>query len=213
MTARPPPTRPHIALYSSFDARANADWGEDDVWDSASDSESPRQSTIAHSWRPTTVQAKPQSSPSTAPKPVPRASSNSSSSTLALSYTHVNAPSPSSYPPKTESLGQSSKGGWTMVRKPSVSQGSTDGKLLVSYGGVHDDADLDSDMVVGDLEPEIDPVVGTKARLPQGSMKADAEGVVNGTNMTSFSPRLSKHSVRSLPWASLFSAGTTKPAI
>ena len=43
MTARPPPARPHIGLnpttkFSSY--AVNNDWGEDDAWDSASDSES-----------------------------------------------------------------------------------------------------------------------------------------------------------------------------
>ncbi|KAL4073913.1 rab-GTPase-TBC domain-containing protein [Scleroderma citrinum] len=176
MTARPPPARPHIGLHSSFTAKVNADWGEDDVWDSASDSESPRQSTIAHLWKPNTTQSKQQPSPATPPRPVPRASRNSSSSTLALSYTHVSVPSPSSYP-KMESPGQSSKG-WTMVRKPSISQSSTN-KLQVNSDDVHEDADLDVDMVVGDFEPEIGPVVGFKARPPQGLVRSDAEEVVN----------------------------------
>ncbi|KIJ67778.1 hypothetical protein HYDPIDRAFT_83427 [Hydnomerulius pinastri MD-312] len=179
MAARPPPARPHIGLHPSFNAKANTDWGEDDAWDSTSDSESPRQSTIARSWRQTSnTQAKRQPSPVTAPKPVPRTSTNSSSSTLALSYTHLNAPSPSSYPPKTES-GQPAKGGWTMVRKSSTSQNSTDGKALSKFDDPHTDADLDGDMVVGDFEPETEAATGNKARPEQGSIKSDAEELVN----------------------------------
>ncbi|KAI6121719.1 rab-GTPase-TBC domain-containing protein [Pisolithus sp. B1] len=181
MTARPPPARPHAGLHSSFNnARASTEWGEDDVWDSASDSESPlRQSHL--SWRASAPPAKQQLPPQAAPKPVPRPSSNSSSSTLAFSYTHVSAPSPSSYPPKVEgSPNQSSKGGWTVVRKPSMSQRNTDGKSqATNCDDMNGDAYLDADMVVGDFEPEIEPAAGTKARLQQGSMKPDAEEVVN----------------------------------
>ncbi|KAI6134526.1 rab-GTPase-TBC domain-containing protein [Pisolithus croceorrhizus] len=181
MTARPPPARPHAGLHSSFNnARASTEWGEDDVWDSASDSESPlRQSHL--SWRASAPPARQQLPPQAAPKPVPRPSSNSSSSTLAFSYTHVSAPSPSSYPPKVEgSPNQSSKGGWTVVRKPSMSQRNTDGKSqATNCDDMNGDAYLDADMVVGDFEPEIEPAAGTKARLQQGSMKPDAEEVVN----------------------------------
>lgn len=179
MAARPPSARPHIGLHPSFNARST-DWGEDDAWDSASDSESPRQSTIAHSWRPTLARS------TTAPKPVPRTSNNSSSSTLALSYTHVSAPSPSSYPPKADSSpGPPSKGGWTMVRKLSPSPGNADGEL--PNHDVHGDTDLDADMVIGDFEPEVEPVVGTKAKPLRGSLRPDAEELVNGITITSMS--------------------------
>ncbi|KAH7888697.1 rab-GTPase-TBC domain-containing protein [Phlebopus sp. FC_14] len=179
MAARPPPARPHVGLHSSFNSKANTDWGDDDAWDSASDSESPRQSTIAHSWRHVTHDpSKRQPSPVTAPKPVPRTSNNSSSSTLALSYTHLNAPSPSSYPPKSE-VTQPAKGGWTMVRKSSTPQGSTDERGREKYGGTHADTDLDGDMVVGDFEPEIESVGSSKPKHEQGSIKSDVEELVN----------------------------------
>ncbi|KAI6040309.1 rab-GTPase-TBC domain-containing protein [Pisolithus marmoratus] len=181
MAARPPPARPHVGLHSSFNnPRASTEWGEDDVWDSASDSESPLRPSRP-SWRATAPSVKQQLPAQAAPKPVPRPSSNSSSSTLTFSYTHVSAPSPSSYPPKVEeSPSQLSKGGWTVVRKPSISQRNTDGKSLVTNSyDMNGDADLDADMVVGDFEPELEPVVGAKARLSQGSMKPDAEEVVN----------------------------------
>lgn len=209
MTARPPPARPHIALHSSFNTKGTADWGEDDVWDSASDAESPRQSTITHSWRPPPKQQP--SQPPTAPRPVPKKSRNSSSSTLALSYTHVSVPSPSSYP-KMESPGQSSKE-WTMVRKPSIPQNSTDGKLQVNSTDVHEDADLDADMVIGDFEPEIGPAAGPKARPPQGSVKSDAEEVVNGIKMFPLSPNRSECLDRSISQASRFPSPAGRIAI
>ena len=158
------------------------DWAEDDVWDSASDSESPRHSTIAHSWRySSNTQPKRQPSFVTAPKPVPKAPTNSSSSTLAQSYTHLNPPSPSSYPPKPES-GQaaSAKGGWTMVRKSSISQISTDGTASKS-SDLHRDTDVDGGIVVGDFDPEIvESGTANKFRQEQGSIKSDAEEIMNG---------------------------------
>ncbi|KAG9316616.1 hypothetical protein JVU11DRAFT_2670 [Chiua virens] len=76
MAARPPPARPHIGIHPSFNASSNMDWAEDDVWDSASDSESPRHSTIAHSWRYSSNTQSKRQLPGpfpTAPKPVPKA--------------------------------------------------------------------------------------------------------------------------------------------
>ncbi|KAG6375352.1 tbc1 domain family protein [Boletus reticuloceps] len=157
------------------------DWAEDDVWDSASDSESPRHSTIAHSWRySSNTQPKRQPSFVTAPKPVPKAPTNSSSSTLAQSYTYLNPPSPSSYPPKSES-GQpgSAKGGWTMVRKSSISQNGTDGTAS-KCSDTHRDADVDGDMVVGDSDPEIvEHGTTDKIRQDRGLIKSDAEEIMN----------------------------------
>ncbi|KAG1746131.1 rab-GTPase-TBC domain-containing protein [Suillus lakei] len=181
MAAKPPPARPHIGLHSSFNARANTDWGEDDVWDSGSDSESPRQSTISNSWRlpPSPSSHRRQSSPITAPKPVPRASSNSSSSNVSFSYTHLSAPSPGSYPSNVDTA-QPAKGGWTMVRKSGTSQDALGAKLPKDVDP-NGDADVDSDMVVGDLEPEMEQAAGTrtKAKPDQGSIKSDAIELVN----------------------------------
>ena len=182
MAARPPPARPHIGIHPSFNANASTDWAEDDVWDSASDSESPRHSTIAHSWRytPGTPSRRQPTFP-TPPKPVPKPPTNSSSSTLAQSYTHLNPPSPSSYPPKPE-LGQpaSAKGGWTMVRKSSTSQNSTDGTAL-KYSDLQRDVDVDGDMVVGDFDPEIvESGTASKIRQERGLVKSDAEEIMNG---------------------------------
>ncbi|KAN0091138.1 Rab-GTPase-TBC domain containing protein [Tylopilus felleus] len=175
MAARPPPARPHIGIHPSFNANSSMEWAEDDVWDSASDSESPRHSTIAHSWRySSNTQPRRQPLSTTAPKPVPRAPNNSSSSTLGQSYTHLNPPSPSSYPPKSESA--SAKSGWTMVRK---SQSSMDGTASKSSDS-HRDADVDGDIVVGDFEPEIvESGTATKMRQERGSIKPDAEEIMN----------------------------------
>lgn len=193
MAARPPPARPHIGIHPSFNASSNMDWAEDDVWDSASDSESPRHSTLAHSWRySSNTQPKRQPSSVTAPKPVPKAPTNSSSSTLAQSYTHLNPPSPSSYPMSESGRPASAKGGWTMVRKSSISQSSIDGTASKS-SDIHRDADVDGDMVVGDFDPDIvEPGTANKIRHERGSVKSDAEEIMNGIDEYSPLPCSSK---------------------
>lgn len=174
MAARPPPARPHIALNptNKFSSYSN-DWGEDDAWDSASDSES----TAKPDWkRSSNARA---SSSTTAPKPVPRPALNNSSSTLAFSYTHVQAPS--SYPPKGEQ--QPGKNGWTIVRK-STDRGSLESRDSAPQvqGSGYDE--LDGDMVIGDLEPDVDDRAGPQSAKPryddQGVLRDDAQEIVNG---------------------------------
>jgi len=185
-----PPARPHIGIHlTSF---PSTEWGEDDAWDSASDSESPRQSTIHRPTASTTI---------TAPKRVPRKSSNLSSSTLAFSYTHVQAPSPGSYPPKGEPASSSPdapKNGWTMIRT-SPSKGGSDKKLeSLSSQRDHDldaegesgDIDVEGDMILGDLEPEGHtneaqasvsvPPSHHKAKQNEGSIRHDIDDIVTG---------------------------------
>ena len=176
MTARPPPARPHIGLnpttkFSSY--AVNNDWGEDDAWDSASDSESPSKADWKRSGNARA------SSSTTTPKPVPRPTLNNSSSTLAFSYTHV--ATPSSYPPK-EKVEQPSKNGWTIVRK-STERGSLEGRELnhLANSAVYDE--LDADMVIGEMESEADERAGAssgKPRYGQGVLRDDAQEIVDG---------------------------------
>lgn len=177
MTARPPPARPHIGLNPSnkFSSYSNNDWGEDDAWDSASDSESANKPDWKRS------KARGASSSSTAPKPVPRPTLNNSSTTLAFSYTHVHAPS--SYPPKGEQQPQpGARNGWTIVRK-STDRGSLDsrdsGQLANSTGY----EELEAEMVVGDMESEAEDRAAAhtaKPRYEQGTLREDAAEIVNG---------------------------------
>ncbi len=174
MSARPPPARPHIGLnpQNKFSSYSINDWGEDDAWDSASDSES----TSKPNWkrRPSNAHA----SSSTAPKPVPRPALNNSSSTLAFSYTHVHAPS--SYPPKGDQPGK--QAGWTIVRK-STDRGSLDSRDSVPQGPPAGYEELDGDMVIGELESEVDDRSGThtaKPRYEQGVLRGDAQEILNG---------------------------------
>lgn len=187
MTPRSPPTRPHIGINPAnhFASGSAADWGEDDAWDSTSDSEEPRQSTLTSTWsRPTSI---------TAPKPVPRPSNRSSSSTLAFSYTHVSAPNPGSYPPKSEEVLQAPKNGWTIVRKSpddrrsdSLPRGDSVKPKTEEEGA--GDIDVEGDMILGDLEPELAPedvnsslaLAHVKLKQNQGSIREDIQDVVNG---------------------------------
>jgi len=191
MNPRSPPARPHIGLhFSRFSS--TADWGEDDAWDSTSDSESPRQSTLNSSWNRSAA-----SSTVTAPKAVPRTSSSSSSSNLAFSYTHLQAPS--SYPPKDSIPSEAPKNGWTIVRT-SHSRNSSQNKLeqeserkgagLDRYSTENGDIDVEGDMILGDLEPEAsEPDMDSSNKpLPNnskqkhnvGSIRADIEEIVTG---------------------------------
>ncbi|KAI0093113.1 rab-GTPase-TBC domain-containing protein [Irpex rosettiformis] len=144
MSARPPPARPHIGLNPSnrFGGYSSSDWAEDDAWDSGSDEEA-----SGSGWRTTHSR----STSSTAPKPVPKPQQNSSSSTLASSYTHVNAPSPSSYPPRPEQ--PPTKQGWTIITN-AREDGRDEGKQIEAAQYI----DHDGDLIVGDLDPD-EPVV------------------------------------------------------
>ncbi|KAF9459810.1 rab-GTPase-TBC domain-containing protein [Collybia nuda] len=194
MSARSPPARPHIGIHpsSNFGIRAASDWGEDDVWDSASDSESPRQSSISKNWN------RPLASTFTAsPRPVPRPVHNSSSSTLAFSYTHVNAPNPSSYPPRNEATSEP-KSGWTIVRKSQdlkriegvgTKLEAVSDVILVSESKEDADVDVEGDMIIGDLESEAPTDVPVhqntpphvKAKQNQGFIREDVHDIVHGT--------------------------------
>lgn len=180
MAARPPPARPHIALnpsnrFNSF----NTDWIEDDAWDSASDSESAGNSL----WK-SGSSSHHLSSSSTSPKPVPRNQNNSSSSTLASSYTHLNAPSPSSYPPKPEV--HPPKSGWINVkRKGDHHRGEHSSKASESHG----DVEVEGDMILGELEPEVaehqqSTASSTKPRHDHGSLRDDIDDIINGIHGT-----------------------------
>jgi hypothetical protein len=195
MNPRSPPARPHIGIgFHLHSLNATTEWAEDDAWDSTSDSESPRHSTLTSSWnRPSA------SLSTTTPKKVSRASSNSSSSTLAFSYTHVHAPS--SYPPRGEdsTSPEAPKNGWTIVRTSHSRQGSENrpgdknerqDSQFDRYGGESADADVEGDMILGDLETETGttdgngsggaPVPHFKAKHNIGSVRNDVDDIVTG---------------------------------
>jgi len=186
MNPRSPPARPHIGIHLAHFSTAN-EWGEDDAWDSTSDSESPRQSTLNSSWSRPSV--------SSAPKKVQRTSS-SSSSTLAFSYTHLNAPNPSSYPPKPElTATETPKNGWTIVRTSHSKKGSESKiNLKTDTGfeqdGASRDVDVEGDMILGDLEAEMNATdmnastasyaSHSKAKNSEGAIRQDIDDIVNG---------------------------------
>ncbi|KAH8828274.1 rab-GTPase-TBC domain-containing protein [Flagelloscypha sp. PMI_526] len=166
--ARAPPARPHIGIQSSFSL--GPEWGEDDAWDSTSDSEEPRQSSFGFNRTPS----------KSAPKPVPRPKMNESTSTLASSYTHLNAPGPGSYPPRTPSNESGSpphQNGWTIVDTQAHRNGTPTH---------HDDlkaslTDIDVE-VLGEMEPEASltsPRDATHVVESRAFIRDDAEDIVN----------------------------------
>ncbi|TCD67858.1 GTPase-activating protein [Steccherinum ochraceum] len=179
MAARPPPARPHIGFNPSgrFSSYSTSDWVDDDAWDSGSDSESPTKSQ----WKqpPNAKQGS-----STSPKPVPKSGpSNSSSSTLASSYTHLHAPSPSSYPPRAEQAQATVKNGWTIVRKSTDQLGGTELDETTHTGEGVADVEADgSDLILGDMDPDVavQPAAPSfKPRQDQGSIRDDVDEIVN----------------------------------
>lgn len=167
-SAIPPPVRPHIGLNQPFSSLGQSEWAEEDAWDSASDSESPSRTSTSWSKQPL----------KSAPKPVPRPTRNTSSSTLAFSYTHVQAPSPSSYPPQTMQP-QSGKNGWTLVG-PDIQTGD-------------DPRDLDADdppesvatTSTASMDDLVDQPMPIKPRQEHGSLRDNINDIVNGISSTS----------------------------
>ncbi|PFH46729.1 hypothetical protein AMATHDRAFT_77552 [Amanita thiersii Skay4041] len=178
-----PPAPPHFPFNPSAHFSQSADWAEEDAWDSASDSESPRRSNFwAHS----------------APKPVPISSDNNSSPSLAFSYTHINAPDPSSYPSHSEEPIQASKNGWTIVRKTQPGKRSSSVTRNTDNDEASHDIDVDGDMVVGELDSELTspdqvphPITShSKSRLDNAYIREDVEDIINDPlNGVKYRPR------------------------
>lgn len=183
MKARSPPARPHIGIFPSnkFGVPPSGEWGEDDAWDSASDSESPRQSSISRSWNhpspPTST---------TAPKPVPRPARESSSSTLAFSYTHVTAPNPSSYP-REETL-SGPKAGWTLIKKAEedirvdAADSIESGSFVVDDSEGPGDVDVEGDMIITDMESLRENTTLTRSTLKGNPnfIREDVDEIIHG---------------------------------
>ena len=168
MNPRSAPTRAHIL--SHFPTN---EWAEDDAWDSTSDSESPRQSTLNTSFALSRT-------------------GSSSPPNLAFSYTHLNAPNPSSYPPKETQL---PKNGWTIVRTSHSKMGSESKINLRTDTELEQDADsrdvdVEGDMILGDLEAEmnatdLNPSLSSlashsKPKNNGGTIRQDIDDIVNG---------------------------------
>ena len=166
--ARPPPTRPHIALNPSsrFSSYANVEWAEDDAWDSASDSEThsaPRNFASSTGWEKSSLSA-------SAPKPVPKPARKTSVSSIAFSYTHVHAPSPSSYTstPPNDPL-HMSKTEWTLVGKQGEQNDATELESVDEKGinsASADSIDNADELIVGEMDVESGPSSSKKKLWP-----------------------------------------------
>ena len=180
MSARPPPARPHLGLNPhppSFGA--SSDWVEDDAWDSASDSESPRLNT---SWNPNRHQS---STPKNVPGKIAR-SSSSSSSNLASSYTHIHAPNPSSYSSKPDTPPQN-KGGWTLVKTSGDKDQKFPPKDLKDSDIDHDilmastTSEVADELVVGDFDDSVQPHgTALKVKESRSSVRRQVDEIVAG---------------------------------
>ena len=180
VTPRPPPTRPHVGINTSshFSSYSPTDWGEDDAWDSTSDHESPLNTTSLPSRSSSAAVSVPQ-----------RPNAKRSSSTLAFSYTHLTAPSPSSYPSNQPSSVPSashpadSKAGWTIVRTEQeirrsreAAEDEVQADTVVKAKDGTGDVDVEGDMIVGDLEQDQDLA---RSGCGKESIRPGAEELVN----------------------------------
>lgn len=235
MTA--PPARPHILKSVNAPARWSLasvnDWGEDDAWDSGSDSESkaaarptkvksPSHSVISNISSTSSKGSKSMVTVGTAvatrPDPIPispprknsltggtrhRESpsshstsganrSSSSVNNLSFSFTHVQHPSPSSYPPAStlsshpesedadwqeQERDERERAGWTIVRT------DYDGPDRSIAESEEHDPELDGSLVVGDIEPGVfqaDDSEDEPVREGKDAIVPDCDDIVKG---------------------------------
>ncbi len=210
MTA--PPARAHIANLPLRPrlSRSRFEWDEADAWDSGSDSENVTNvRSLSLSLSSTTSKGK-ASADLKGPKPIPISTRSHSLSrgipvhkgsagstgidraspsggNLEFSYTHVQAPSLSSYPLKgassnsTEELDlqerdERERAGWTIVRSEGV-EDNFDSQVAAN------DADVDGDMVVGGFDPDTltlddsddEPIKGKNAIREDAWMLAEGQ--------------------------------------
>ncbi|KAJ7217767.1 rab-GTPase-TBC domain-containing protein [Mycena pura] len=163
MSARPPPARPHIAIHpSTYGSRT--EWADEDAWDSASDSdeEPPKASSS---------RVQPRQVPRTKQNTSPDGIAGASTSTLAFSFTQISKPS--SYPPNN---------GWTIVK---TKTGSSPPPPDNSPDEPNGDADVEGDMILGDLDPDamepmdIMPPAHSKSRTDKGIIRDDINDIVD----------------------------------
>jgi hypothetical protein len=78
---------------------------------------------------------------------------------------------------------QPPKNGWTIVRKSDDRRQNVDERIGAKDEEDGGDLDLESDMIMGDLEPEIaaDTTATTKLKQDQGSIRDDVDEIVTGT--------------------------------
>lgn len=227
MTA--PPARSHILRNINAPTRWSLgsvnDWGEDDAWDSGSDSESkatskparartPSHSAISNgslassfvgksinSHRPDPIPISPPRKDTSTRGTVHRSSPGSNSTSgadrsstsvnnLAFSYTHVQHPSPSSYPPtatlsshpesddidwQEQERDERERAGWTIV------QSDYDGPDEPNMDD--NEGEMGGSVVLGDLEPAVfDAEDSDDEPIKEGmdAIKPEADEIVRG---------------------------------
>jgi len=185
-----PPPRPFLGVRSPNFSVSSQDWvgvTDDDPWDSASDNERSPSKGIPINRHTSGLRS-------------PKRKDSSSSSNLALSYTHVTAPSPGSYPGKVHDMaraGGSNLHSGTNITAASTSLGAgskgegsngRDGTswMIVSSprrdeSGKDDEPMEDSFDAIID-EPDEPPPSAKRLQEGKEAIKYDVDGLVNGTD-------------------------------
>lgn len=182
---RPPPTRPHIGFsassrFSSYSSAA-VEWADEDAWDSGSDSESAAPKPLYSRKSSSIDNAVVQQATATPARPVPNRKRTPSTSSLAFSYTHVNAPSPSSYSPQADPPIQTSpKASWTMVSKPSdAAIIKEDEKTPTDKRRVSEEFDVD-EIVLGSMDLEASTSKPSRGSVERDNIRPDVSETVHG---------------------------------
>jgi hypothetical protein len=185
-----PPSRPFLGVRSPNFSVSSQDWivaADDDPWDSASDNERSPSKAIPINRHTSGLRS-------------PKRQNSSSSSSLALSYTHVTAPSVGSYPgkvPDAARVGGNNRNSGMNVTATSTSLGAgnkgegsngRDGTswMIVSSprrdGGGRDDEAIE-DAFDASVDEINEPLSSAKL-LQEGkeAIRYDVDDVVNGTD-------------------------------
>jgi len=184
-----PPARPFPGVRPNFSV-SSQDWvvaADDDPWDSASDSERSPSKAIPINRHTSGLRS-------------PKRKNSSSSSNLALSYTHITAPSPGSYPgkvPDTARVGGNSLNNGTSTTAIGTSLGAGNkgegsnsrdrtSWMIVSgprRGGSGGDDEATEDAFDATID-ELDEPPPSAKRLQEGkeAIKYDVDDLVNGTD-------------------------------
>ena len=182
-----PPPRPFLGVRSPNFSVSSQDWvvaADDDPWDSASDNERSPSKGIPINRHTSGLRS-------------PKRKDSSSSSNLALSYTHVTAPNPGSYPGKGPDMscagGNDLTSGTSKTAIGSSLGAGSNGEGSKGKGGTSwmivssprpDESGRDDEVMEDTFDDElVDPPLSAK-RLQEGkeAIKYDVDDLVNGTD-------------------------------
>ena len=185
-----PPPRPFLGVRSPNFSASSQDWvvpTDDDPWDSASDEERLPSKGIPINRHTSGLRS-------------PKRKNSSSSSNLALSYTHITAPSPGSYPGKAPDIARAGGNNLTSgTSKTAVgsslgagskgegSNGRDGTSWMIVSSPRPDESGRDDEAIEDTFDATIDELVEpppSAKRLQEGkeAIKYDVDDLVNGTD-------------------------------